>query len=142
MVKTLLLAGATLLAIPALAQTSGPAQSPATQSGIPTTTNDHDPTETPADAGNPAGTATFGSQVNGGVTSSSPGAGTLEGQASPSGQMGQTGEMDQPAMSGGQQGMTGTTGYQGTGGPAPGARDYPPCSRTVTDRCTQRERRR
>ncbi|HEV2866263.1 MAG TPA: hypothetical protein VGX37_07090 [Allosphingosinicella sp.] len=146
MLKTLLLAGATLLAIPALAQTSGSSQSPTTQSGVPTTTNDHDPTETPADAGNPAGTSTFGSQVNGGVTSSSPGAGNLEGQADQNGQSDQSGQMGQTSEAGqinnGQQGMTATGSYQGTGGPAAGARDYPPCSRTVTDRCIQRERRR
>ena len=155
MIKKLLLGGTMLLAIPALAQTSGTTGSAAPQQGgTATTTNDHDPTQTPDDAGTPATDApVLGTQVNGGVTSSSPGTGTStagqsgqadhSGHAQPMGQAGQSGSPDQPAQSGTvQQGMSGTTGFEGTGGPAAAQRDYPPCSRTVTDSCIQRERGR
>ena len=105
MIRPIILGGAMLIAVPALAQSAGQPSQPASQAGVPTTTNDHDPAEKPADAGRPAAAPNFGSQVNGGIRSGSPGAGP-------------------GALS-------------GVGGPAESMRDYPRCSRTVTDRCTQ-----
>lgn len=174
MIKKLLLGGTMLLAIPALAQTSGTTGGAGTQQGgTATTTNDHDPTQTPADAGTPSTDApVLGTQVNGGVTSSSPGMGTATAgqsgqvdhsaharqmgqgnQTGQAGQMGQGSQMEQGGLTdrGGsmtqsgqsgttQQGVSDATGFQGAGGPA--MREYPPCSRTVTDSCIQRERRR
>ncbi len=78
------------------------------------------------------------------------GQGQMDQSGQSGGQMGQSGQMDQSGQSGGQAGQSGqswsgqqSTGtFQGTGGPAAGTRNYPPCSRTVTDSCIQRERSR
>ena len=74
MIRTLLLAGTMAIAAPAIAQTTGtpPAGETPVQTGVPTTTNDHDPTE---DNSGTQQVPTIGTtpQVNDGVTSASPG---------------------------------------------------------------------
>jgi hypothetical protein len=197
MLKPILLGGAMLLAIPALAQTTGSGSAgSADQGSMGTTTNDHDPTQSGDQAMQGGGTGTIGSQVNGGTTSSSPGMGTgstaqtdmhgcsqgasasAAGSANSGGARGTAastcGTMQNGTMSGSQSasgtgtGMgtgtgsgtwsgsgtasagtgtgsgtgMGTGSYTGTGGPYTGARSYPPCTRTRTDSCTQRGRRR
>jgi hypothetical protein len=73
MLKPILIGGAMLLALPALAQTTGSGGT--SQDPVGTTTNDHDPTQSGDQAMTGAGTGTIGSQVNGGTTTSSPGMG-------------------------------------------------------------------
>ena len=114
MLRQFAIGGAMLVAIPALAQTAG-STGQQTANPAPTTTNDHDPTETPADAGRPAAAPPIGSQVNGGVMSGSPGAPPAARSAS---------------------------SYGGVGGPIEGARIYPRCSRMVRDNCIQGSGRR
>jgi hypothetical protein len=75
MLKPILMAGAMLLAIPALAQTTGSGSAGTTQDPVGTTSNDHDPTQSGDQAMPASGTGTIGTQVNGGTTSSSPGMG-------------------------------------------------------------------
>jgi hypothetical protein len=163
MLKSILLGGAMLLAIPALAQTTG--TTGVAQSGTATTTNDHDPTMDDSDTAAGNVNATVSTQVNGGTTSASTGVGvstqtnshqgmnhgaqgTMTHQGMNHGTQGTTTTTHQGMNHGtmsGQTGTTGTTGttgaYTGVGGPYT-PRSYPICSRTITDSCMQAPGRR
>ena len=143
MLKNLLLGGAMLIAVPALAQTAGQTATHGKHQGTATTTNDHDPTVEDQDAARGNAQATVSTQVNGGVNT--PAAGVPAGTAAPPdmtgintrGTIGQGGIVNGTATS--HQGTALPTGsaHGGTGGPLVAARNYPPCSRTVTDSCIQ-----
>ena len=148
MLKPLMLGGAMLLAIPALAQTTGSDSS--VQSGTSTTTNDHDPMMEDGTMGTGTADANVSTQVNSGTTtttgaavgtqgSADQGMGQGMGQGTMTGQTGASGTMSTPGQ--GSAGWSGTaasgTGtYTGVGGPS-APRDYPRCSATVRDSCTQ-----
>ncbi|TMJ12441.1 MAG: hypothetical protein E6G94_13870 [Alphaproteobacteria bacterium] len=117
MLKSIMVGTAMLVAIPALAQTQS--------SPTGTTTNDHDPMSEEDSMGQGSGTTPLAGQVNGGVTTSSPGMGTSSGTTVMTGQAGLATQGTATA---------GTTAYQGVGGPRS---DYPLCSWTVTDSCRQ-----
>ena len=160
MVRTILLGGAMLLAIPALAQTTGDPTG-AAQSGTPTTTNDHDPTMDEAATDVNAGVST---QVNSGTTtpttgvtthgnatthqgmdhSNMPAHGTATTHGTTTAHGTATGTMETTGSTGWSSTTTATTGA--TTGAAVGGpyvpRDYPMCSRTVTDSCIQAPGRR
>jgi hypothetical protein len=119
MLKSIMVGTAMLVAIPALAQTAG------SSSPTGTTTNDHDPMSEEDSMGQGSGTRPLAGQVNGGVTTSSPGMGTSSGTTVMTGQAGLATQGT---------GATGTAAYRGVGGPAG---DYPACSRTITDSCRQ-----
>jgi hypothetical protein len=152
MLKPILMAGAMLFAIPALAQSTG-----TQSSGTPTTTNDHDPTMEEDDA-TAEGAATVGTQANGGIISSQTSTGAdsnaqgttgTNHQGMNHGTTGQTGTTTGGTMTGGASGgaMSGGTpggamsGGTMSGGAMQGAQSYPPCSRTVTDSCIQTNER-
>jgi hypothetical protein len=104
MLKSVLLGGAMLLALPALAQTASSTATGAAQSGPATTTSDQDPALDDPTVGGSANTP-VSAQVDGNVAVGAVASPTAPAQA-------------------------------GIGGPeAP--RDYPVCSRTVTDSCLQ-----
>jgi hypothetical protein len=121
MLRSIMVGTAMLIAIPALAQTAS--------SPTGTTTNDHDPMSEEDSMGQGSGTTPLAGQVNGGVTTSSPGMGTSSGTTVMTGQAGL-------ATQGSGATGTATSGgaYRGVGGPAG---DYPICSRTITDSCRQ-----
>jgi hypothetical protein len=160
MLKPVLLGGFLLLAIPALAQTTGSSSS-TMQDPVGTTPNDHDPTRSGDRAIQGTGTGTIGSQVNGGTTRASAGMGagataqtdmhgcsqgasaSAAGSANSGGARGTAastcGTLQHGTMSGATTASgTGSGAYTGTGGPDQGARSYPPCTRTRTDHCRQR----
>jgi hypothetical protein len=144
MLRPILLGGFVLLAIPALAQTTDKAGGSPVQSGTPTTTNDHDPTTDDEAAGtiNP----TVSTQVNSGTTSAAAGVGV--------GTQGRTTThqgIDHGTMTHqGQAAVSGTGTVNATTGAGTVAatvvsaqpRNYPMCSRTITDSCMQVEGRR
>jgi hypothetical protein len=161
MLKTILLGGAMLLAIPALAQTTGTAGSQ--DSGTATTTNDHDPTVEEDDVVEGT-TTTVTTQVDGGVNSSAgvataadqpgtmndkpmhdgvatshsdTGAGRTAEGATSHGTMNHGTATTGTATSHGTMNHGTATGTTGVGGPYTAAKSYPPCSRTVTDSCIQ-----
>ena len=135
MLKSILLGGAMLLAMPALAQTANTSTG---QSGTATTTNDHDPTMEDSQTAAGTANATVSTQVNGGTTSASTGVGRQGNATEHQG-------MNHGTMPG-HQGMnhgTGMTAAPGTMTTSTAAtRDYPICSRTVTDSCRQVATRR
>jgi hypothetical protein len=91
------------------------------------TAGDHDPT-VETDAAARARHDSVSAQVNGGVNTATTGA-----HAEASLQAGTETNLDH----------NDAPGFTGTGGPyEPAAKVYPPCSRTVTDRCLQTHERR
>jgi hypothetical protein len=116
MLKPILLGSALLLSIPALAQTTGSTGNTGQNSGTPTTTNDHDPTM--EDDAEGTTNATVGTQVNGGVTSSSTGAqGTTGSTGNHSGMNHGTTGQGTTGSTGNHSGMNhGTTGQGSTTG--------------------------
>ena len=137
MLKQILLGSAMLMAIPAIAQTTG-------QTGAQTTTTqDHDPTMDDDATTNADSDGTVSTQVNGGVNTTT--TGTVPAQSGTAGQSGMNhGTMNHGTMNHGtmNHGAAGTAGAMaGTGGPARAAGNYPPCSRTVTDSCIQTNER-
>jgi hypothetical protein len=152
MLKSILMGGAMLLAIPAFAQSTGTNSGGSGTNASPTgtTTNDHDPMES-GDQGMAGPATTTGSQVNGGVMSSSPGAGqagmtgnSTQGNSWSGTGTGTTGMTSGTTGSGTMEsgtsamGTSGTGTMTGAGGPFQAARTYPLCTRTRTDSCRQR----
>ncbi|HEY1604741.1 MAG TPA: hypothetical protein VGF77_04015 [Allosphingosinicella sp.] len=150
MIKPLLLGGALALALPAFAQ--APATHGPPYAGT-TATTAHDPLQTQDDAtmrstSTPATDAT----AAGNVARTSPGlsaslatptdnctlAAARHSRRATRGRCARTngGAVSAAAASGS------ASAYTGMGGPDTGTLSYPPCSRTVTDRCTQTGRRR
>jgi hypothetical protein len=150
MLKTILLGGALVLALPAFAQS--PASHGTVNTGSVGTTG-HDPLQTADDATvQTNATPSTDAQARGDVSGTS--LGQRASLAAPTGtclRNGRAGRMSK-ACSPPNAGMTGTastggasaSSYTGMGGPDTGTRSYPACSRTVTDNCTQtgRQRRR
>ncbi|MDB5691311.1 MAG: hypothetical protein JWO81_374 [Alphaproteobacteria bacterium] len=154
MIKTILLGGALVLALPAFAQS--PASHGPVNTGTIGTTG-HDPLQTADDATvQTNATPSTDAQARGDVSGTS--LGQRASLAAPTGtclRNGRSGRMSK-ACSTTNGGMTGTastagttgwtngapSSYTGMGGPDAGAHSYPTCSRTVTDSCAQTGQRR
>ena len=145
MLKALLLGGALVIAAPALAQT--PAAHGAVNAGTAQTTA-HDPLQTADDATvQSTSTPATDAAARGDVSSTSPG--IRAGLATPTDNctLGASrsrhartrcARTNAGAVAANAPASTVTTAYTGMGGPAAPTGDYPTCSRTVRDRCTQR----
>lgn len=145
MLKTILLGGALAFALPAFAQT--PAAHGSVNAGTAQTTA-HDPLQTADDATvQSTSTPATDAAARGDVSSTSPG--IRAGLATPTDNCTLGASRSRHARTrcartnagsvrADASAEMGTSGYTGMGGPAAGTGDYPMCSRTVRDHCTQR----
>ncbi|MGZ8306645.1 MAG: hypothetical protein ACXWU6_08620 [Allosphingosinicella sp.] len=125
MLKSILMGGAMLLAIPAFAQTTGSGNS-GTTTTTGTSADNSEPMEADDQGTTATGTATTGTH------SGHTGTGTMGTGTTGTGTMG-TGTMGTGTM-----GTTATGTTAGAGGPFQAVSSYPPCTRTRTDSCRQR----
>jgi hypothetical protein len=148
MLKTILLGGALAFALPAFAQT--PAAHGAVNAGTAQTTA-HDPLQTADDATvQSTSTPATDAAARGDVSGTSPG--IRAGLATPTDNCtlgasrsrharDRCARTSAGAVPANASASMGTSAYTGMGGPTAATSDYPICSRTVTDHCTQRGHR-
>ena len=114
MLKTLILGAAVAIAVPALAQTSGTANSDMNKPGS--------------------------NGMTSGTSDRTSGTGATNGGDTDWGRTGTTATTSSSGTMGSSTSTSGSSAYVGQGGPyepVAGARAYPPCSRSRTDKCTQ-----
>ncbi|HEY0445705.1 MAG TPA: hypothetical protein VGD19_04555 [Allosphingosinicella sp.] len=143
--RPILLVSALALAVPALAQNStttddmsrpAPTEGMAAPDAQDRTSPSMAPAQTPTSTGTDSTTGSHGTMEHGTMDHGTMGHGSAASSTSTS-----TGTMDTMSSTGTTTGssagtMTGTSAATGVGGPDE-ARDYPVCSRTVTDSCVQ-----